>query len=170
MVDSKIPPYSCDPGFGNPCYEAMITTSFSLFFILDIFMNPETSKMDRFRGVVRGIVISSICCFIGYSKMFIGDSALNQVIFGVQVGLWLVLYFHFCIQPALTAHLHKLMVFNNPYSSKKVQPKYLKYFTFATLLITMVIGSSMVTYGIVNRSVDLEYNLQSAIYEACGIK
>ena len=58
--------------------------------------------------MIGGLLSVSIGVGIGFSRMLLGVHSLNQVIFGLVIGVWAAFTFHFCIRKPFTSHIKSL--------------------------------------------------------------
>ncbi len=94
---TKIYPYSCSGGFGNPSGHSFTVTSTYLtaWWGLCKFCTPLKGKI--YLHVFLFIFFFGLSFIVMFSRMILGVHSLNQLLFGILLGIALFLLFHYVI-------------------------------------------------------------------------
>jgi len=139
MVDSQIVAMGCTLGFGNPSGHSLFASGFLLVMFLDYFWpfdsdNPEPAQRNSFAFYSTLLMVVLTFTTIGYSRIYVGDHSLDQVLFGFSLGIWSAFYCHYELREDLIDHINKDLdradsIING-----------FKYHSIALLLSAFVIG------------------------------
>ena len=93
----------CGTSFGNPSSHAMNIAIWTTVSWLELFwsrvgLSSWTSRLFPLPGI---FLISSITI----SRMYLGAHSLNQVLFGVFVGIFVACYLHFALRDHIRNHI-----------------------------------------------------------------
>lgn len=97
---------------------------------------------------------------IGFARLYVAVHSMNQIIYGWQLGIWLALYFHYCIREPL--HLHIIYI----YESDVYTHSHL-HFLLASGIFLMAYFSQILTYILVNVSQKPDPAWAEQIYLKC---
>eukprot|EP00347_Sterkiella_histriomuscorum_P007008 403350595 len=143
MVDDRIEVMSCFHDYGNPSGHSVLAATFSTYLFLMHF-HTERKQMISFRDKVKDWkYILGILGIIGYTfiqsfnRLFLGVHAIDQILFGCQLGFWVVFYYHYNIRVNVLVHLKKLIK-QNPFENYQIN--YLQYALRGLLLFTIGFG------------------------------
>lgn len=113
-VNPEIHGERCPVGFGNPGSNALYSMGGTLLLWLDYnshCLSREEPKWYHSLGIrfvllAIGFVATSL---VGYALMFAGVHSLDQVLYAIQLGIWLAFTFHFLIRDTLCSYIQKLI-------------------------------------------------------------
>jgi membrane-associated phospholipid phosphatase len=100
-LSPEIIPYTCSSNYGNPSGHSFVASGFALMIWLDFAPPTVSAKIVIFVAVV---VFS---CMTGYSRMILGQHSLDQVFYGLALGVWAALTMHYCVRDRLFDHLKR---------------------------------------------------------------
>ena len=146
MTDNLINPYGCTNEYGNPSGHALLCSSFFSLLFLDNFhiKSNKCSKLTYFLWF--GLLISTIVT-VSFSRLYLGMHTLNQVLYGALLGIWLAVYFHYCLRNFIISHTTNLMEGTDNVSNPRV---FKQNFIVATFIMTMAILSQIVAFEFVS--------------------
>lgn len=111
-VAEDIHAYDCTTQYGNPSGHSLFSMGAAMTIWLDFNDRYRVRNGSFFQPLwVRLIALLVAILFsftIGYSRIFLGAHAWNQLLFGWQLGLWLALTFFVCYRDSVFYHLTKL--------------------------------------------------------------
>lgn len=99
----EVKAWGCSPDFGNPSGHSLFSMSLCLTFYLSLY-----SQLSRIQKVIGGFLSVSISLAIAFSRILLGVHSLNQVIFGLVIGIWATFTFHFCVRKPFFSHIKNL--------------------------------------------------------------
>lgn len=95
--------FSCGNDFGSPSGHSSLSMFVTILVIMDLL---ATYSLDS-------VIISTVLCIggavlipvpVGFQRLFSAAHAINQIIFGWELGLWGAFACHFSLRPFLLAH------------------------------------------------------------------
>jgi len=99
-VRPDIKAFDCSSQFGDPSGHSLNAIGMALLIWLDFnehVSRDEQSRLRHWLFRVFALVLVIIFGFtIGYSRVFLGVHAWNQLLFGWMFGIWLALTYFFC--------------------------------------------------------------------------
>ena len=107
MIEPSITPISCSKAFGNPSGHSSASQLIGLILILDIFHGKEkTPKYFSKKAYVASILVAAFWAItIPYTRFVLGVHSLNQIVYGVTLGIWAGATMHFLIRDHLISHV-----------------------------------------------------------------
>ena len=134
MTSLPITPLGCSPEYGNPSGHQLYSSAFFTFMFLDIFHGEyrygQVSKTAYYLSYAGTLFVIFM---MGFSRLYTGLHTLNQIIYGIQVGMWLAYYFNFCFRQDLMNHIDFIAVLGN---ERKIN--YKKYIVVSTITFVVV--------------------------------
>jgi membrane-associated phospholipid phosphatase len=116
VISSNIIPISCSKEYGNPSGHASASTLFSLFLILDTFHGRPLSSDQQGNPLIsfRYKITYFLCIILGlywtisisYCRFLLGAHSLDQIIYGITLGIWEALTAHFLIRDNIITFLN----------------------------------------------------------------
>ena len=92
----------CTGQYGEPSGHSMLAIGLPLAFELDYNARASTFGVKaRIRHVATLCLILVFGLSIAYSRLFVGVHSINQVLFGLQLGVWFALSAHFIAREAV---------------------------------------------------------------------
>ena len=87
---------SCPKEYGNPSGHSMFAPAFGGLILLDIL----TSNLNISELQNAGLAVASFVFYfvMGYCRFILGVHALNQVLFGFALGIWLAVSYHLMVK------------------------------------------------------------------------
>jgi membrane-associated phospholipid phosphatase len=121
-MSDEIYPYECEPGFGYPSNHVLTTVvSFLILFeILYEHFNIESyvnSKIFYWGGISLTFLL---CVSIGFARIVQGVHSIDQIIFGLLMGLAIYYFFLHFTQLKINNYNYFLHVVSNKYQSAKL--------------------------------------------------
>jgi len=93
----------CNFGYSDPSEHVLLAVIASYFFIKELFVrkNPDFEMLETWKKVC--LIISLVMCIILtvivlIARLYLGTNYLNQVFFGLALGLYLILLHSFCLK------------------------------------------------------------------------
>ena len=140
MVDDDVQVFGCSTEFGHPSGHSLNSMTFSLALLLDFLQSvPEPSGCSKAAAYIGAIVTPLL---VGFSRLYNGVHTLDQIIYGLLLGLWLALLSHYCLRTPLIKHIKRLMTPGEKFSDKEINA----FKTMQILLFIASIGSIVYTY------------------------
>ena len=97
-VEEDIEAYGCCTSFGNPSGHSATAMGFFLILYLDYVNSVKSGHFAHpVCKVTFGILTICFAIAIGYSRLFLGQHTLNQVVYGWSIGIWAAFTFHYCL-------------------------------------------------------------------------
>ena len=146
----------CSAEYGNPSGHSVIAGYF-LMLCLDYFHDKPQSVLKK----ICFVFAASIKLLIGYSRLYVGAHSLNQIVYGLLLGLWFTLYFHYCFRQPLQAHVNHLL------SAPAESLNYKRYFLTSTSIIVAIQGVQIITYYIMSLQFHHELEWERRIFQKC---
>ena len=114
MQTSKIFPFVCELEFGNPAVEAMNCVAFAFalgFFAYERLKEQDEELSDKQKvsialGILMSLIMIILFCLQG---IYNGTNSIDQVLFGVELGLFIATFSHFFVREALEKHVTNVM-------------------------------------------------------------
>jgi len=91
-VDVKMYDDECPKEYGNPSGHSMFAPAFGGLILLDIL--TTCLKLSDLQQIGLSLGSAFVYILIAYSRFILGVHALNQVIFGLVLGIWLAVTYH----------------------------------------------------------------------------
>ena len=132
-VNPAIESSSCSTQYGNPSGHSLVAMAFAGIIWLDYndTMRDAKRREDEVSGVSADstmfsrysdcscklwytrtmffVVAILFAATVGFSRIVLGVHSINQVTFGLQLGVWLACTSHFCIKDRLFANFDRLV-------------------------------------------------------------
>ena len=107
MIEPGIVPLYCSKSFGNPSGHSSVSILIGILLILDIFHGKEKEvKYYSNKAYVPAVFLAIFWAItIPYTRFVIGVHSLNQIVYGVSLGLWSGLTLHFLVRDHLIKHI-----------------------------------------------------------------
>ena len=105
-VSADVAAYACSTDFGNPSGHCETVAGMSGALALDFSSTRRTTPMAKALALAAAGAFS---LSIAYSRLFLGVHSLNQVLFGLLLGVWLASTMEFCARRALFRHAGALV-------------------------------------------------------------
>lgn len=96
---------------------------------------------------------------IGYSRLFLGMHTMNQIVFGLLLGVWIALSWHFIFCESLIKHSHDLVTgtcFGLNANDSERKGKLVKISLITLLLFVILMAVQIVNYFIVNPNIVID--------------
>jgi membrane-associated phospholipid phosphatase len=112
MINSNIAPISCSRAFGNPSGHSSSSLILPIVLFLDIF-HGRTYKAHKPEFYSTPPYVLSLFlalfwpCTIPFTRYVLGVHSLDQILFGVTLGLWGGLTCHFVIRDHIINHVEE---------------------------------------------------------------
>ena len=136
-LDDGVTAYDCEPGYGYPSNHVLTSVpSFLMFFeiLYYHFEVDRTVNAKIFYWV--GMSVSTLLCFIlGLSRMVLGVHSLDQVFFGLLMGLASYYFYLHVIDYDIRNYHPFLHEMTNPFQKAKI------IFTFLSIYIGFLINA-----------------------------
>ena len=111
MIEPNIKPISCSKAFGNPSGHSSASQIFTICLFLDFFHGVE--KVITFHSKKVYNFCLFLCIFwavsIPYSRFILGVHSLDQIVFGVSIGIWAGFTLHFLVRDHFIKHVESLI-------------------------------------------------------------
>ena len=126
---------SCDKTFGAPSGHSYDVIVFTLILILDHFFAsqwtrqnfPDLCKLSITSNSLSFIAISivgtAICAITSFDIIVLGRHALNQIVLGAIIGVWVACFQHFVLRDFIYYHIARV-TWNGPKLSKEDAGRY----------------------------------------------
>ena len=118
MSNVNVKALDCTFGFGNPSGHNMFSTGALLAFFLDIFypMAGEVVGQARDKKSALYMTLNSLfsaftlTCIISIAlaRIYTGAHSIDQVIYGIQLGIWTAFYMHYCFRDMFIQHIDSM--------------------------------------------------------------
>ena len=109
--------YAAEKTFANPSGHTARASFITVFLLLDFFFasdyaretNPKTNKRsfrkDKLAACI--LLVAGLCYLFGlaYLVFVTGNHTMDQLLLGLQFGLWLSFYLHFCWRDLIYDHI-----------------------------------------------------------------
>ena len=131
MDDNKIKtwPSVCSTEYGNPSGHSMFAFGFNSFMFLDIYhgslKGKVYSKVAYAFWFFFAFALASLICF---ARFYVMVHSLNEILYGLLLGLWLSFYFHFCLRTPLMQHIKEIT------ENESVEVRYKKYIIWSSIV------------------------------------
>lgn len=146
MYDSALEPYGCSAEYGNPSGHSLFAAAFNFFFFLDLFHGDHLKRRSNLPLYVFAAFLTfSLTTLIAYARLYVMVHTINQIIYGVQLGLWLAFYFHYGLRTYILTHIENITV-----DYKDPQLRYSRYILISSVIAILAFGSQIITYFIVD--------------------
>jgi PAP2 superfamily len=102
--------------------------------------------MPKWRRIIKPIALTIalvLAFLVGLARFYVGVHTINQILYGWLWGLWLALYFHYCLRVYTLKLIHTILKTEDSSSFK--MPLLL-----STLFALVVFFSQLATYWIVD--------------------
>jgi membrane-associated phospholipid phosphatase len=136
-LDDGIVAFDCEPGYGFPSNHVLTSVpSFFIFFeiLYYHFEIDRTVNAKIFYWV--GIGVNTLLCFIlGLSRMILGVHSLDQVFFGLLMGMGLYYFYLHVLDYDFRNYHPFLNQFSNPFQKAKM------FFIFLSLYIGFLVNA-----------------------------
>ena len=107
-ISQEIIAYKCSNQFGNPSGHSMTTMAMSLTLWLDFKETSNSSSCTTSKAV--GLALAILFPIsIGYSRLILGVHSLDQICFGLLLGVWIAMSMQYCVRPYLDQHITVLV-------------------------------------------------------------
>lgn len=96
---------------------------------------------------------------IGYSRLFLGMHTMNQIVFGLILGVWIALSWHFIVCDSLMKHSHDLVTgacFGLNANESERKAKLMKITMITLLFFVVLMAVQIVNYFIVNPNIVID--------------
>lgn len=110
-ITTNIQAFSCSSQFGNPSGHSSSSMGMAMVVWLDYLIESEWYLIER-RKILEFLLAFAFGCTVGYSRMFLGVHSLDQVVYGILIGIWCAFTLQFCVRPALTQEAQDLVCGN----------------------------------------------------------
>lgn len=105
MISDNIHPFKCSTSFGNPSGHSMAASLASTAMFLDVF-HGDNQRTFKWPTYILGLFFALFWTFsIPYTRLLMGVHSLNQVIFGLSLGVWSGLFLHFIVRDHFLKHI-----------------------------------------------------------------
>ena len=135
-VSLDVQPYGCSNQYGNPSGHCLCTMGISFACWLDYnstAIKNQAMKMSSIGWRIFWLIVQmTFACSIGYSRMFLGVHALNQVLYGFMLGIWFALTSEFFVKEPMMKLVDDLIF------QKEARLSMLLYYSTATLVVTFI--------------------------------
>ncbi len=125
-VASDIVAYKCSNQYGNPSGHSETSMGIAMTLWLDYaFTNASNLR--------KGVLLFAALLFafsIGYSRLILGVHSLDQIIYGLSLGVWIAFTMQYCVRPDLDPHVASLLKNN----AERLSDRF-----FANLIIQAII-------------------------------
>lgn len=119
----------CSVHYANPSGHVTITTAHLIFLYLEQFQSKDKKiKNSRLKNAIK-VVIVVLVIITMYHRIYLGAHSINQVLYGLQLGLWLPFYFQYCLRVPFERHINYV----TQTISKITLTEYSMYLAFASL-------------------------------------
>ena len=110
MSSNKIFPYICELSFGSPSHEAMNGIAFFIgmsLYTYEMFDKQETEVTPKqktwcFLLSMIAMVLLFLFCVQG---IFTGSNSFEEVIYGIEIGIYIALISHFYVKDKIMTHM-----------------------------------------------------------------
>ena len=114
MFTSKIFPFICELEFGNPCDEAMNCVAFTFtigFYVYEKLKEQDEELSDKQKLGIAMSILFSLTAIILFclQGIYNGTNTIDQVLFGVEIGLFIACVSHFFVRKPLDKHVTKIL-------------------------------------------------------------
>jgi membrane-associated phospholipid phosphatase len=72
---------------------------------LTLWLDYTFTENSNLKKVMLFIATILFSFSIGYSRFILGVHSLDQIIFGLLIGVWIAITMQFCVRPILEPHL-----------------------------------------------------------------
>ncbi|CDW89873.1 pap2 superfamily phosphatase [Stylonychia lemnae] len=149
MKTSKIFPFVCELSFGNPSGESMMAVAFVIvvgLYVINKLKDQQDDLTDRQKVSLAITIIFSIMMIILFSIQgsYNGNNTIDEILFGIELGLMIGCFSHFYVLPRLDKHLTNLMdgIFINRYRQVCVGSLVMVMMTFIVTTIAYMASVS----------------------------
>lgn len=148
-VSSDIIAYKCSNQFGNPSGHSMTTMAMALTLWLDY---KETSN-GSYGATRKAILLALAILFpisIGFSRLILGVHSLDQICYGLLLGVWIAMSMQYCVRPYLDTHITVLI---------KAKPTNFKYnLIVGGIVFSVIIGGQVLNYYLMSTRIVIDSN------------
>jgi len=95
--DTNITPIQCEGGYGNPSGHSFSSSGCYLAFY-HLTSTNEFLNEKVWLKIIYGIFMGSMVIIILFSRLFLGVHSLNQIIYGLTLGVWLYILIFFVLE------------------------------------------------------------------------
>ena len=112
MVNEGIEVYGCSTEYGDPSGHTFSSSAILTTLLLDFYAKYKDNKFSiKLLGFV---IVFVLIMIVGFSRLYNGDHTLDQIIYGILLGLWLAMFMHFTIRDQVFDHIQILMSKRKP--------------------------------------------------------
>ena len=99
--------------YGNPSGHSSFSSAILLVIFLDLKDSITTQLWQKI-----GLAVATVAVFltIGYSRLFLGVHSINQVSWGLQLGIWFAFSMHYIVRDQLMASVKRIINGQNEFS------------------------------------------------------
>lgn len=111
FVTNDIQNFSCSVEYGNPSGHTMLMGSFSVYICLQYLHErslPQTSY------VLGSLTVLALTVSMGFTRLLLGVHSINQILFGLCLGLWYGSFFFYFLSKGVTTHFRNII--DGPFS------------------------------------------------------
>ena len=120
MQDASVPAYHCSREFGNPSGHSFSSSMVAIVLVLDVFHSRHVLDIAKDSGSEKDtksnnahplIYILSVsfaflwATLIPFSRFLLGVHSLDQIVFGMSLGIWMGFTLHFLLRDHVILHI-----------------------------------------------------------------
>ena len=127
MDHDEIQPIGCSVEYGSPSGHALFASGVFLMLFFE-----SSNGFSKAKYYIALICVMGMTVLICLDRLYLGLHTLDQVLYGFTLGVWVALYFHYCVRESITKHFGNIL-YSGENPSKK--PDFKKLITMASLLL-----------------------------------
>ena len=117
MINSEIEPISCSRAFGEPSGHSSASFIIGIVLFLDTFhckttsfSKPYNSFGQEWKYYLALFLALFWAAVIPFTRYILGAHSLDQIIFGITLGIWGGLTCHFVIRDHIIDHIENALI------------------------------------------------------------
>lgn len=81
-----------------------------MLLYLDYATNVHTGMLSSLQAkILIGFLAVTFAMTVAYSRLVLNVHTINQVFYGLHLGLWFAFTVHFCVRPRLFKHIRSII-------------------------------------------------------------
>ena len=156
-VGQNVLALQCSSSFGNPSGHSETSMAMAMTVWLDY---ANVLGVTNSRKIITFCLVILFSFSIGYSRLILGVHSLDQIIYGLSLGVWIAFTMQYCVRPDLDPHIKQLV-------SNKIK-QFKELFLANFIIVTLIIGGQMFDYAIMSGRVMIDDIWITNMESKCG--